>query len=242
MKALKTLALIVAGIVALWMTFYPTGRVPYRLTVEVETPEGVMSGSGVRVAYYFLEPPILPGTGASAEIHGEAFPVDLGSRGALFVLLASRSDAGRPDYNEATDFLDIMTPEWRRSVRSAAQTRALNSLSIRTTVPVKFMPFLVRFRNEKDAATVEAVDPENLAASFGPGVRLKQMTMETVSRGWWPLNEFGLTGEPMTRGIEKRLGWLKSLKTGSITGNTLFEPDIAPENYLTGGAFRRGVR
>jgi hypothetical protein len=67
----------------------------------------------------------------------------------------------------------------------------------------------VRFKDEKDPKTVEAVDPANLAASFGDGVRLKRVTIET-------------TTDPVTTGIERRLpkygpgsgfgDWFRSLK------------------------------
>ncbi len=57
---------------------------------------------------------------------------------------------------------------------------------------------LVRFRNIADPASVEKVYPENLAKSFGPGVRLKRATIE-------------ISTDPVTTGIEKRLGWLNRL-------------------------------
>ena len=42
---------------------------------------------------------------------------------------------------------------------------------------------------------VQRVDPANLAASFGPGIRLKRITVE-------------VTDDDVTTGIEKRLQWL----------------------------------
>ena len=45
------------------------------------------------------------------------------------------------------------------------------------------------------AMTAEIVDPDDLAKSFGPGVRLVRVTIE-------------ITGEPVTRGIRKVLPWL----------------------------------
>ncbi len=41
------------------------------------------------------------------------------------------------------------------------------------------------------------------------------MTVELVSPGRWPLNALGLSGEPLTTGIEKRLPWLVNLR-GSL--------------------------
>ena len=65
----------------------------------------------------------------------------------------------------------------------------------KTDVPLKELPMLIRFRNVADPATVERVDPNNLAASFGPGVVLTRATLE-------------ITDDPVTTGIVKRLPWL----------------------------------
>jgi hypothetical protein len=56
----------------------------------------------------------------------------------------------------------------------------------------------VRFRDINDPNTVERVDPNNLAASFGPGVRLTRATIE-------------ITDAPVTTGIEKELEWLRAV-------------------------------
>jgi hypothetical protein len=71
------------------------------------------------------------------------------------------------------------------------------------------LPLLVRFRDISDPKTVEKVDPANLAASFGAGVKLTRATIETVPSGYWPFNLFGIGGSPVTRGIEARLPWWK---------------------------------
>ncbi|MGL6211101.1 MAG: hypothetical protein ACRC14_14875, partial [Paracoccaceae bacterium] len=41
----------------------------------------------------------------------------------------------------------------------------------------------VTFADISDPASVELVDPENLAASFGPGVRLKSVVLEVTDEG-----------------------------------------------------------
>ena len=61
--------------------------------------------------------------------------------------------------------------------------------------PGPFPPTIVRFRDIADPKSVEQVDPDDLAKSFGPGVKLKSLTVQ-------------MTDEPVTTGIEKRLGWL----------------------------------
>jgi hypothetical protein len=54
-------------------------------------------------------------------------------------------------------------------------------------------PLLLRFGNIADPRTVEQVDPDNLAASFGYGVRLKRITITMLGK------------TPVTKGISKYL-------------------------------------
>jgi hypothetical protein len=66
----------------------------------------------------------------------------------------------------------------------------------------------VRFGDMADPRTVAAVDPANLAASFGDGVALSRVSVE-------------ITTDPVTRGIEKKLGWLPAVKVGSLDGKRI---------------------
>lgn len=72
----------------------PTYR--YRLTVEVETPEGIKSGfSVIEVRTTMAGRVKLPDANALAiDFIGEAVTVDLGKRGLLFALLRSESVQG----------------------------------------------------------------------------------------------------------------------------------------------------
>jgi hypothetical protein len=72
------------------------------------------------------------------------------------------------------------------------------------------------------------VDPNDLAASFGPGVTLKTATVE-------------ITDDPITKGIEIRLPWLKSSKfTEHLFPNPTHQPppDANLARKLTYDAFR----
>jgi hypothetical protein len=62
------------------------------------------------------------------------------------------------------------------------------------------MPDLVTFADASDPCTVTKVDPRDLAASFGPRVRLRRAAVE-------------VTGDPVTEGaIEQRLPWLREMQ------------------------------
>jgi hypothetical protein len=63
------------------------------------------------------------------------------------------------------------------------------------------LPDLVTFDNVNDPRTVKLVNPRNLEASFGPGVRLTRATIAIVDNN-----------TPLTKGIEKKLPWIVGLK------------------------------
>lgn len=86
-------------------------------------------------------------------------------------------------------------------------------------------PMLVTFGDLADPTSVALVDPDDLAASFGDGYALKRITVQ-------------MTNDPVSTGIEKRLGWL-----GQIKGMGLKKSDFT--NDVPVGAFsemfRKGV-
>jgi hypothetical protein len=44
-----------------WDTVYPSGTLRYKMTVSVETPEGIKTGSAVREIYFYRTPQLVPG-------------------------------------------------------------------------------------------------------------------------------------------------------------------------------------
>jgi hypothetical protein len=202
MKILGTIALLILTTVVGYVLSYPSVTVRYRLSVEIETPEGQKTGSSVvEVKYRLIPCPICNGGGPKLKrfVKGQAVDVDLGQRGRMYALLAGRDTSGAPDQgaDPSEMFLRVLAPAGQEG--TASSTRAIGRVSGTAEVPAKLLPFLVRFRDEKDPKTVEAVDPANLAASFGPGVSLKRVTIAT-------------TNDPVTTGIEQRLGWLADPK------------------------------
>jgi hypothetical protein len=173
-------------------------KVRSRLTLYVDTPEGERTGSAVieeLIVFQdglfgaFVSNTILSG------LHGEATVVDLGSRGLLFSLLSS--DPSRPHSVSAPGLSYVAFPEperprtpYKTEEFLAAYYDDLNRRKPAGEVPLDRLPMLVRFRDTDDPKTVERVDPRNLTASFGPGVKLVRATIE-------------VTGRSVTTGIEK---------------------------------------
>ena len=92
-------------------------------------------------------------------------------------------------------------------------------------------PRLFTFRDINDPTTVEQVDPANLAASFGEGVKLARATIE-------------LTDAQVTTGIEKRLSWLNRYYDKQLDGQRYREFDAKNNlaNSLSAGSFKSGGR
>jgi hypothetical protein len=171
----------------------------YRLTVEVETPQGTKSASGVLA--------VTPDRGYSNRgrtlASGDAIFMDLGGGKSLVALLAH--------LDKSLD-LDAINYVALRAYGEAGGQRASFSQMSRMTgvVPVAgaLMPLLVTFADPADPATMRSVAPDNLEASLGPGFRLHRVTAEVVPNGFWPVDFGGSLGEPVTRGIRAKLPWL----------------------------------
>ena len=155
-----------------------------KITVEVETPDGVVSGSSVlhRTLTHQdskLAPP--EARGASLSVSGEAVVLEIAPGRYLFALL---KDLPNP-------FIVFFPGEAPVEVADRFET-----LREGREVPRDLYPLLVTFTDIDDPASVLKVDPDNLAASFGPGVALKRITLE-------------ITDENVTKGkVETVLGWL----------------------------------
>jgi len=145
-------------------------RVRYRMTVEVETPQGVKSGFAVRESIY-RTPPNLPMLGedrGGVRVKGEAVAVDLPNGDTLFALLTSA--AGDEDYAARIPdrFLGRGKQRWLMS----------DSVTVWPPPAEGGVPLLVRFRNREDPKSIEVVDPANLEATFGTGFRLRRIAVE----------------------------------------------------------------
>lgn len=218
--------------------------VRYQLTAEVETPEGVRTGSSVIAVTWAMSRTSPPLGGSSYSVEGEAVAVDLPGGQTLFVLLRSATDVdwaawvikriptagkaeqAKPSPSERAEqiaseerYLDLVRAD--RGVHAVWRPAPPHNL------PGLSIPYFVRFRDLADPKSVEQVAPDDLASTFGPGYRLKSLTVQ-------------VTDDPVTTGIERRLGWLevqKGMLDNSGDPNRLH--DVAVKN-LTKRDFLRG--
>ncbi|WP_291868266.1 hypothetical protein [Bradyrhizobium sp.] len=181
----------------------------YRLTVEVETPEGVKSASGVMAVH----PDRSYSRGGKTSTKGDAVFVDLGGGKNLVALLAHTGKSLE---------LDEINYVALRAYKAAGQNVTFNQMSRATgTVPVtgEVIPVLVSFADPADPATARVVSPDNIEGVLGKGIRLRGVSAEVVPNGVWPLDFGGALGDPVSRGIEAKLPWLNG--AGDAAGRAL---------------------
>lgn len=195
-------ALLIAAVAGLWTWAYPSATWRYRLTLEVETPEGLKTGSSVIEVQVKDGPSFNPEGARMVFVRGEAVAVNLGARGVLFALLSSERSTDHAQYIVYETFPWPGGPGGQITKVGRA---FYQSLQAKAELPTDRLPMLVRFKNINDPKTVERVDPGNLATSFGEGVKLIKTIIE-------------MTKDPVTTGIEKYLSWLVALKGGYLHG------------------------
>jgi hypothetical protein len=160
----------------------------YRLKVEVETPDGIKSASGVMAVH----PDRSYSRAGQTRTNGDAVFVDLGGGKNLLALLA---------HIDQSVELDGMNYVALRAYNVAGRKVSFNDMSRMTgAVPVTgaLIPVLVTFISPDDPATARAVPPDDLEAALGKGFRLRGIWAEVVSNGLWPLDFGGPLGEPVT--------------------------------------------
>jgi hypothetical protein len=206
-----------------------------RLTVIVDTPNGEVRGASVtEVTNTETMGALLPmeSRGVHSFVRGEAVAVEVLPGRWLFALLSGDDDAlGQADQLIYTTFRlgENLNVSDRTYEALIADLRS-NPLNTPAPVPAESYPLLVTFDDITKPETVREVNPANLAAVFGPGVRLVGVTLEITD------------AEVTERRMELALTWLcdhvinyrrLSGKTGAIFDNALSN-NLGPGNFLIG--------
>jgi hypothetical protein len=172
----------------------------YKLTLSVDTPEGVKSGFSV--VQVDAQDVTIPARGTMTDARGEAVYVDLGKDARPIVAAMSnlrprrgfRLSEGKPDidgllrlYGEAPKSEEELLDKIRR----LARLRGPRMLTAND------LPDLVTFADINEPKSVLMVDPHDLPAALERDVRWNRITIE-------------VTNESVTTGIVKKLPWLKT--------------------------------
>jgi hypothetical protein len=207
----------------------------YKLTLSVDTPDGVKTAfSVVEVHYYAV------GTrgGVKTKTKGEAVYLDLGpGRRPLIALLTRRlrHDLAPSTYQLSYDDRwgeDRPTQQLMSRVHGMVQPRGTEAFAEVAAfkhkrgprpLNVSDLPDLVTFAEKTDPKSVLAVDPENLSDALGRSVTWRSMTIE-------------VTDEPISKGIRQKLQpWLTPLRS-YLSGQTTRSSNDLPST-LHGGNF-----
>jgi hypothetical protein len=206
----------------------------YKLTLSLATPDGVKTGSNVVELHYFEVS--IPARGEMHDTRGQALYLDLGpGQRPLIALLTRirRDDEVAPNmdmyrWSEDSPSLVLVKvcfggDEGLDWIEVAIQfnKRCRRPLPITTAD----LPDLVTFAEVNNPKSVMFVDPNNLAATLGPGVSWRSMTLQ-------------VTDEPLTKGIDEHLPWVRGYDPNiQISGVMPFDP---LKNYINRRDFIRG--
>jgi hypothetical protein len=197
-----------------------------KLTVIIDTPRGEVRGSSVtRVENVTSKGTlVLPeARGTRSYWTGEAVAVEVTPGKWLFALLEGEggADAGHWVY-AAYDLNAALAPNGYPSYEAAMAKLRAQPMNVPVPLPTDGLPVMVTFGDINDPASVQRVDPADLAASFGRGVSLKAVTLET-------------TDEPVTEGrVAAVLGWLGPYPEAPLL------PMISPTDFSFEAKLRQG--
>jgi hypothetical protein len=239
-RPLAIVALALLGLWALFASSFPTYSHRYRMTVEVDTPQGVRTGSSVievvRRDYGWV--PIRPGPRHSFEVRGEAAFVDIGAGRNIIALMAH--DAHAQDVDQMVSLVVEAYGHFKWDEDAWAGRKTMQG-----PVDLKppLIPTLITFSDLTDPATAQVVyatqivetrdergnlrrDPRVVVDRFsevlGADVRFRRAWIQT-------------TNDPVSSGIEAKLGWLARMKAEGLGGRIDTHPGRFTINvpYLT---------
>lgn len=176
-----------------------------KLTITVETPVGEVSASSVSAVSWRKQWFRWDGMGWSHDLTGEAVVVEVTPGRYLFALLKG---AGTTEYMGSVAAASIAGREGRvidGALFGEVQGRRGRAAGV-IAVPEGQYPMMVTFDDIAKPETVREMDPADLSAVFGEGVRLKAVTLE-------------ITEEAVTAGrVEGVLGWLDEIRPNQLDG------------------------
>ena len=232
MRWLGAIAALGAAICAGMALAFPTYTHRFRLTVEVDTPHGVRSGSSMVEVDRLDQRWVLIAQGRYVfRVRGEAVFVDLGGGRNVVALLGHGPQAENKDQ---------LTSLWVEAYGRYKWDEALWSgqAQLRSRVELKppLIPTLATVLDLSDPNTVHLVRPDEFETVFGRGVRFRGAWLEVVPAGWQLARLFGLSDMPPAQGIQQYLPWVQSTQ-GYLNGD--FSCNLNTPQCLEVGHFLR---
>jgi hypothetical protein len=198
--------------------FFGGNSYRFKMTVEVDTPQGMKSGSSVYAVMGTSTTDLATGGSSSfTDVRGEALMVDLPDGKMLFALLRRANATGGND-NLAQLSMRALDPAYNgAAIESAKRIASSDGITSPGAARAEDNPLLVTFADINDPTSVTRVDPADLAASLGAGFRLKRIMVE-------------VTDEDVTVGIQKKFPWWEKLKNRHLDGTSTVATDLTAQN------------
>lgn len=231
MFTLISLLLFIGASYLVYGLVFPSWTWHYKINVNIETPEGLKSGSAVREVtnrdntLFGIEFPEV--ASRISIVKGEAVVIDLGKRGVAFMLIEHGS------YGELYAAFSVND----LSKRSHDLRKLKTGLS--APLPKENWPQLVTFKDIADPKSVvlvhgrrfdvdaqDMLPVDDAEKILGKGVKVKDVIIEIVD-------------EPVTWGIQSWLPWLPQRKKGSLDGSMITH-STELSNILHYGNFIQG--
>ncbi len=211
-----------------------SAEVRYRMIVEVDDNGTVRKGSSVW-SFALSKPMLALASPYGPKFAGEAVAVDLSGERTLFALVTDQEmlperHFDRLKVNSGSDRVaNIRAIASHRGATAELSCKAVpkDARSYEAVDPQYDCPMLVTFKDIKDPTSVKRVDPQDLSASFGAGVKLKAITVE-------------ITDYAVTTGIEKRLEWWRQYADKQLDGSR-YNDSRKFSNSLNRLSFSQGI-
>lgn len=207
----------------------------YRLTLQVDTPEGPRSGSSViSVSTAQSDHDSITPDAMGASAKGQAASVDLPNGFTLYALMAPPTSEDWAQWimvwltpkhaaRRLKEFYPDMVADHRIHILRARFRPSYGDGTPSMQVP---RPYLLKMKGA-DWRTAELVDPDKLADSFGTGYGLKSISVQ-------------MTNDNITYDIRKKLPWLSESPEPAVP--TEFEYNKAKVLILHGFFYRSDDR
>lgn len=214
-KGLIVTLALVAAIVVAWKIAYPTNSFRYKVTVNVETPEGLKSGSAVREVVIMQQPEPTPESRPHVSVKGEAVVVDLGKRGVLFATIGTNDEYIVFQTFRKEGAITREGARYYENLEAKAEVAPINypllvgfkDINDPKTVKVAYKPIIADHDRPGMGFVVKSIE-DNMAELYGQGVRLKNIMIEMTDE---PTSE-GAINIYINKNFQEKLGnWMRSM-------------------------------
>jgi hypothetical protein len=141
----------------------------FLITVEVETPEGIRTGSSVVTAGYRGAGISSGGNRTVPRFSGEAVAIQLPGKPTLFALVGENESG----YGMSQLIVSAFGGSNQFKAASIGEEVDLR----RHAALGSGWPRFVRFRNANDVTSVERIDPDHLEVSYGPAYAIRRIAV-----------------------------------------------------------------